>query len=76
MTEALGVLLVVLVVAAGRHVEQDAAFAFLGFAVIEELDAQLSFADASGAQNDGQSSRQQPAAEAGIEFGDSGLNAV
>jgi hypothetical protein len=44
--------------------------------VIEELNSKLGFADAGGAENDGQGSRQKPPAETGIEFRDTGLNAV
>ena len=60
----------VLRIAAGRHVEDDAALAFLFLSLLCELQTELSFSDARGADDNSKRSRDQPAAEHDVEFGD------
>ena len=62
----------VLRIAAGRHVEDDARAAFLRQAGAGELQAELRLADAAPTHDHGQGARQQSAAQVCVEAGDTG----
>ena len=62
----------VLRVAAGGHVEQDAGLALLRSTGMGELQAELRLADARRAEDDRHRARQQPAAEEFVETSDAG----
>ena len=70
--EARGVLVVLLRIAPAVEVEDDAARAVGGQAVVGEGEAEVGLADAGGAVDHGQRPREQAAAEHGVELGDSG----
>jgi hypothetical protein len=57
-------------IAARGHVKNDARFALLSDASLRELNSELRFADAGRTNDDGQSARQQTAAEEFIELRD------
>ena len=72
MEHAAGIFGMTLGIAAGGHVENDSGMAFLSESGMGELDAELRFADAGGADDDGEPAGQESAAEEFVEAGDAG----